>query len=101
LWTAGLKLISLVEMLSLIELTIGESAFQEAGLSKLAKGLLQNTSLQILNIDEYTTIGEIERIKRIGKKTHTKYTRLDLNTPLGCEILHEVNYATINVKKLL
>ena len=52
------------------ELTIGESVFHEAGLSELAKKLLQNTSLQILNIDEYTTIAEIERLKRIGINPH-------------------------------
>ena len=47
------------------ELTIGESVFHEAGLSELAIGLLQ-----ILNIDEYTTIAEIERLKRIGINPH-------------------------------
>ena len=56
------------------ELTIGESVFHEAGLSKLAKGLHQNTSLQILNIDEYTTIAEIERLKRIGINPHKIYS---------------------------
>jgi len=73
----------LVEMLScnksLIELTIGESVIHEAGLSELAKGLLQNTSLQILNIDEYTTRAKIERINR------HKIFSLHQNTPLGCE----------------
>ena len=51
------------------ELTIGESVFHEAGLSELAKKLLQNTSLQILNIDEYTTIAEIETKENWNKPT--------------------------------
>ena len=47
---------------SLIELTVRQSVIHDAGLPELAKGLLQNTSLQILNIDEYTTRAKIERI---------------------------------------
>ena len=47
---------TLVSILSrmLIELAGRQSVIHEAGLPELAKGLLENTSLQILNIDEQT-----------------------------------------------
>ena len=52
---------------SLTELRIRQSVIHGGGLSELAKGLvLQNTSLQILSIDEHTTRAEIERQNRIG-----------------------------------
>jgi len=68
-----------IEMLSynksLIELTIRQSVIHEGGLSELVKGLvLQNISLQILNIDEHMTRA-IERQNRIGIAKPTKIFR--------------------------
>jgi len=67
---------ALAEMLScnksLIELTIiGNYGIHEAGLTELAKGLLQNTSLQMLKIDRGKTFlkAEIEKVKRSGNFT--------------------------------
>ena len=69
---------ALAEMLScnksLIELTIGRCHIHEAGLTEIAKGLLQNTSLQTLKIDDRTPPhrktfleAEIERLKTSRK----------------------------------
>ena len=74
---------ALAEMLScnksLTELDIRYCGIPQAGLTELARGLLQNTSLQTLKIDEadYTTPtrrktfleAEIERLKRSGHFT--------------------------------
>ena len=82
---------ALAEMLScnksLIELTIGHCLIPEAGLTELARGLLQNASLQTLRIDESDDTtpprrktfleAEIERLKISGNFTSQRSIKIE------------------------